>query len=124
MTSLTPAQVAAVGHVRRTALRDRGPAVERAAAVLAAAGVDATLEDLARWTLDRRRIALNFHPDRIAGDGRTVAGALLDDGRSAPSVVREPGRWADHATPAETLQHLEQLWHVLVRYGRPATLTR
>lgn len=39
-------------------------------------------------------------------------------GHAARSVVTEPGRWSDWGTPEETLQHLKQLWHVLVRYGR------
>ena len=40
-------------------------------------------------------------------------------GRAAVSVCREPERWRDWDTSAQSLQHLKQLWHVLVRYGRP-----
>ena len=42
-------------------------------------------------------------------------------GRGAASVNLEPDRWADLGCPAEVLQYLKQLWHVLVRYGRPAS---
>jgi hypothetical protein len=42
-------------------------------------------------------------------------------GAAARDVVTRPERWADWASPADTLQHLKQLWHVLVRFGRPAT---
>ncbi|MET8066789.1 DUF3626 domain-containing protein [Micromonospora sp. NPDC005313] len=41
-------------------------------------------------------------------------------GRAAASVVREPQRWADRGPAEVTLQHLKQLWHVLVRFGAPA----
>ena len=40
-------------------------------------------------------------------------------GRAAASLQRDPAAWQDWATPDETLQHLKQLWHVLVRFGRP-----
>ncbi|MFB9546912.1 DUF3626 domain-containing protein [Micromonospora sagamiensis] len=54
----------------------------------------------------------------LAGFGRPgarVDAALI--GRAAASVVTEPGRWADRGPAAVTLQHLKQLWHVLVRFG-------
>jgi hypothetical protein len=38
-------------------------------------------------------------------------------GRAARSVVTDPARWQDCGTPAETLQKIKQLWHVLVQYG-------
>ncbi|MEU1847635.1 DUF3626 domain-containing protein [Micromonospora sediminicola] len=41
-------------------------------------------------------------------------------GRAAASLVREPQRWADRGPAEVTHQHLKQLWHVLVRFGRPA----
>ena len=40
-------------------------------------------------------------------------------GRAAASLALEPGAWADWGTYEETLQHLKQLWHVLVQFGRP-----
>ncbi|WP_446214417.1 DUF3626 domain-containing protein [Micromonospora sp. IBSANI012] len=49
--------------------------------------------------------------------GAPVDAALI--GRAAASVVREPQRWADRGPTADTLQHLKQLWHVLVRFGAP-----
>jgi hypothetical protein len=52
---------------------------------------------------------------RIAPEG------LLDVrliGVAAASLFREPEAWSDHAPYADTLQHLKQLWHVLVQYGR------
>ncbi|MGC4892741.1 DUF3626 domain-containing protein [Micromonospora sp. DT31] len=50
--------------------------------------------------------------------GEPVTAALV--GRAAASVVREPSRWADRGPTEVTLQHLKQLWHVLVRFGAPA----
>jgi hypothetical protein len=59
-----------------------------------------------------RRVAA----DSGDGSGRVDAEIL---GRAARSVVTNPKKEADHGERAETLQHLEQLWHVLVAYGRP-----
>ncbi len=39
-------------------------------------------------------------------------------GRAAQSLHAEPDAWRDWGTTDETLQHLKQLWHVLVRFGR------
>lgn len=38
-------------------------------------------------------------------------------GWAARSLYREPEAWRSSGTVEETLQHLKQLWHVLVRYG-------
>ncbi|GAA3401586.1 DUF3626 domain-containing protein [Paenibacillus hodogayensis] len=40
-------------------------------------------------------------------------------GRAAASLHRHPEQWSDWGTPADTLQHLKQLWHVIVKYGQP-----
>lgn len=72
----TAAQRAALDHVRAAARGRLDAARERLAALVAHAGVDADLAAVART----RPVALNFHPDRVAADGRTVVDALLDDG--------------------------------------------
>ncbi|MGR8008310.1 DUF3626 domain-containing protein [Streptomyces hypolithicus] len=61
--TLTSAQTAALAHVRSTALR----------ATRSADDVGAVRRDA--------RITLNFHPDRLLADGRTVAECLAADGR-------------------------------------------
>ncbi|MFJ1539713.1 DUF3626 domain-containing protein [Micromonospora chalcea] len=92
----------------------------------------------------RYRLALRFHPGFVlpvdavdaefrgpdipplaarvhaefARPGQPLHAELI--GRAAASVVREPQRWADRGPTAVTLQHLKQLWHVLVRFGVPA----
>jgi hypothetical protein len=38
-------------------------------------------------------------------------------GAGARSLVRDPSAWADLGSPAECLQWLKQLWHVLVIAG-------
>jgi hypothetical protein len=43
-------------------------------------------------------------------------------GRAARSVVNTPSSWLDFGTPAEVLQYIKQLWHVLVHYGDAAGL--
>jgi hypothetical protein len=57
-----------------------------------------------------QRIATNF------ARGSDVLNAEII-GRAARSVVTDPAYWKDWAPPAETLQHIKQLWHTLVRYG-------
>ncbi|MFU8854715.1 DUF3626 domain-containing protein [Micromonospora sp. SL1-18] len=54
----------------------------------------------------------------FARPGEPVHAALI--GRAAASLVRDPERWADRGPVEVTLQHLKQLWHVLVRFGTPA----
>jgi hypothetical protein len=57
--------------------------------------------------------------ERVAvGQRESVDAATI--GRAAASLTREPRAWQDWDTPEATLQHLKQLWHVLVRFGRPA----
>lgn len=55
---------------------------------------------------------------RIAGDGMIDAATI---GAAEASLYSEPERWRDWGTRDETLQHLKQLWHVLVHYGAPAS---
>ncbi|WP_446214943.1 DUF3626 domain-containing protein [Micromonospora sp. IBHARD004] len=62
-------------------------------------------------------LAARVHAE-FARPGEPVHAALI--GRAAASVVAEPGRWADRGPTEDTLQHLKQLWHVLVRFGTPA----
>ena len=59
---------------------------------------------------------------RRVADFSTTEGTLdaATLGRAAQSLARTPERWNDWGTSAETWQLLKQLWHVLVRYGRPS----
>ena len=63
--TLSPANRAALAHVRAAALRDRPRLV----------GADA-----AAAALRRAPVTINFHPDRLLADGRPVALALRDEG--------------------------------------------
>jgi hypothetical protein len=54
---------------------------------------------------------------RIAPPGRLDAACIGDAQRS---LRLQPEQWREWGTPAETLQYLKQLWHVLVYYGEPA----
>ncbi|WP_243639925.1 DUF3626 domain-containing protein [Micromonospora sp. MW-13] len=76
----TPAQAAALAHVRRTALRDRSAALAVIARHLAGAGVHHHPEKLVAAVAARGRLTINFHPDRVLADGRTVAAALAAEG--------------------------------------------
>lgn len=61
-------------------------------------------------------LAARVHAE-FARPGEPIDAALI--GRAAASVVTEPSRWADRGPTEVTLQHLKQLWHVLVRFGAP-----
>jgi hypothetical protein len=41
-------------------------------------------------------------------------------GRAEASLHEQADTWLDWGTHAEALQHLKQLWHVLVHYGSPS----
>jgi hypothetical protein len=73
----------------------------------------ATAAHLASLTAD-----LRWHPGFVLGPGayRTdrIDAALI--GRAA----REPATWSRFGTPADVLQQLKYLWHILVLLGRPA----
>jgi len=56
---------------------------------------------------------------RIAGRDGMLDAAVI--GRAAASLHANPNFWRDWGSHAEALQHLKQLWHVLVHYGMPAT---
>ena len=77
---LTAAQVRALEYVRTVAERERDGATDRAATVLARAGTNVEVGELCASVTALGRVALNFHPDRIAAGGRTVAEAMLADG--------------------------------------------
>lgn len=47
-------------------------------------------------------------------------GAALVDAALVGRAAREPGTWAAFGPPAEVLQQLKYLWHILVLRGRPA----
>lgn len=76
---LTAAQREALGYVRSLARSD-STADRRAAAVLAGAGIKAKVTELCSRVAAAGRVALNFHPDRIAADGQMVVEGLLRDG--------------------------------------------
>lgn len=54
---------------------------------------------------------------RIAGDGAVDAAVI---GAAQVSLYTRPGDWRDCGPHQDVLQHLKQLWHVLVHYGAPA----
>jgi hypothetical protein len=55
---------------------------------------------------------------RIAGSDGTLDAAVI--GIAEASLHKQPDEWRDWGKHAEVLQHLKQLWHVLVHYGLPA----
>jgi hypothetical protein len=55
---------------------------------------------------------------RIAGNDGTLDAAVI--GMAEASLHEQPDAWRDWGSHAEALQHLKQLWHLLVHYGFPA----
>lgn len=55
---------------------------------------------------------------RIAGENGIIDAAMI--GTAEASLHHQPDAWGDWGSRAEVLQHLKQLWHVLVHYGAPA----
>jgi hypothetical protein len=66
---------------------------------------------------DFRGPAMPRLAQRIAGKNGTVDAAAI--GKAEASLRNQPDAWRDWGSHAETLQHLKQLWHVLVHYGLP-----
>jgi uncharacterized protein DUF3626 len=66
-----------------------------------------------------RMVPLAARLEERFGSGRGELDASVI-GRAAMSLHREPEAWSDWGTPDESLQHLKQIWHVLVRHGRAA----
>jgi hypothetical protein len=101
----------------------------------AASGIGAVLRELAQ----RYDVPLHWHcgfqlnvrdvPDDFRGPAmprlaRHIAGidGTLDAkviGCAAASLHRQPAAWRDWGSHEDVLQHLKQLWHVLVHYGSP-----
>jgi hypothetical protein len=53
---------------------------------------------------------------RIAGHDGVIDAAVI--GLAEAWLYRRPEEWRDWAGPEDTLDHLKQLWHVLVHYGQ------
>ena len=54
---------------------------------------------------------------KIAGDGVVDAAVI---GAAQASLQLQPDEWGNWGSHEEILQHLKQLWHVLVHFGAPA----
>jgi hypothetical protein len=88
----------------------------------------ARLAPVLRWSPSFRLPPAGFPPDlrgpSVPPLAASVAAryevAVLDAeliGRAARSVVRDPGDWSCFGTPAEVLQLIKYLWHILVLRG-------
>lgn len=66
---------------------------------------------------DFRGPAMRPLAQRISPSG-SIDAAII--GAAEASLYMRPDDWKDWGSREETLQHLKQLWHVLVHYGTPA----
>jgi hypothetical protein len=60
--------------------------------------------------------------ERIAAEDGSLDAAVI--GSAEASLRKQPDSWRDWGDQAEALEHLKQLWHVLVHYGLPARGTK
>ena len=77
---LTEANRVALAQVRAHAQRERPRHMARIASVLTGACVEADAEGLLSATSGEGVVAMNFHPDRLLADGRSVSQALHEEG--------------------------------------------
>jgi hypothetical protein len=66
---------------------------------------------------DFRGPAMPRLAQRIAGGNGLIDAAVI--GAAEASLHHHPEAWRDWGSREEVLQHLKQLWHVLVHYGAP-----
>jgi len=66
---------------------------------------------------DFRGPAMPRLAQRIAREGVVDAAVI---GAAESTLYSQPELWRDWGSREETLQHLKQLWHVVVHYGTPA----
>jgi hypothetical protein len=80
-----------------------------------------------RWHRGFRLAALDVPDDfrgpamprlarRVAGENGMIDAAVI--GTAEASLHHHPEAWRDWGSREEVLQHIKQLWHVLVHYGR------
>lgn len=79
-TLLTERQARALDHVGKRARRDESQAVLRVHDALGVEWPLALTRSRAEAVVRAALVTLNFHPDRVLADGRTVAQALAQDG--------------------------------------------
>jgi hypothetical protein len=152
LARLSEAQRVALRHVDEMARRRQAGARDRLTAISHGGGCAGGMLDAAIESIrTHARVVLHFHPDRLGTKGTTVVEALLQEvpddfrgpamprlarriagdgvldaaviGAAEASLCSRPESWRDWGSYEETLQHLKQLWHVLVHYGAPARRT-
>ena len=79
-TTPSAANLAALAHVRTIADANRGRDTARIRRVLGAASIAVDGDDLCAGLRRIGVVTVNFHPDRLAPDGRSVAEALVSEG--------------------------------------------
>ncbi|MGE6258292.1 DUF3626 domain-containing protein [Heyndrickxia sporothermodurans] len=79
--TLTLAQTHAIDHINSAALKSKKQSVDRIVKIFEKYEVDIAVKELLSIIFKYGRINLNFHPDRVLSDGRTVIEGLLDEGR-------------------------------------------
>jgi len=89
------------------------------------AASDAPEAELMRWQLFCAGDRAHRLAERVVehhGTAPRLDAACI--GQAAVSVVGHPERWEDWGTAPEVLQHLKDLWRMLVAHGGPCVRTR
>lgn len=77
---LTKAQQNALEYVRQIAHKRLADDLKRISVVLSAAQIRADAGDLIKAASNAATVTVNFHPDRLIADGRSVIAAIYEDG--------------------------------------------
>lgn len=101
---VSAAQRAALEHVRATARRERGAALARLRAVAEIPDLAVLVANVGR----HGRVTLNFHPDRLLADGRTIAAAIGEDGRYRSQFETRVSNGARTAFPGGSRDRWEE----------------
>lgn len=96
------AQAAAVAYVRSLAVVERPAALATIVRELAAADVHHRPEQVLTSVVSHGRLTVNFHPDRLGADGRTVAPPSPTTGCTAVSSSQGSPTAGSARTPAAT----------------------
>lgn len=78
--NLTNAQQQALDYVYQQAIQKKHSDSERIQKVLLSYGIACDVADLVKVICDIARLTINFHPDRLLADGRSVIAALYEEG--------------------------------------------
>jgi len=80
MMELTHAQLQAIDHVRSKAKETQRQSADKVKEILMNNKISLTVEELLSTIRTHGKVTLNFHPDRILANGRTIMECFIEEG--------------------------------------------